>query len=52
VEQPIAEADANSTQLQRQLTAAIVVGLLVMVLVGYFFGRSFIRPILKLKSAT
>jgi len=52
VEQPTAEADANSTQLQRQLTAAIVVGLLVMVLVGYFFGRSFIRPILKLKSAT
>ncbi|MGB7217820.1 MAG: sensor histidine kinase [Vicinamibacterales bacterium] len=52
VEQPTAEAYAIGTALQRQLIVAISLGLLAMISVGYFFGRSFIRPILKLKSAT
>ena len=52
VEQPQTEAYASATQLQRQLVAAISVALLAMVTIGYFFGRSFINPILKLKHAT
>jgi signal transduction histidine kinase len=52
VEQPTAEAYANATQLQRQLMVVISVALLAMISVGYFFGRSFIRPILALKQAT
>ena len=39
-------------QLQRQLVFAIGIGLLVMISVGYMFGRSFINPILTLKNAT
>ena len=52
VEQPTAEAYANATQLQRQLVVAISMALLVMISVGYLFGRSFINPILTLKRAT
>ena len=52
VEQPTSEAYANATQLERQLRIAILAALLVMVVVGYMFGRSFINPILELKRAT
>jgi signal transduction histidine kinase len=52
VEQPTTEAYANATQLERQLRIAILAALLVMVIVGYLFGRSFINPILELKRAT
>lgn len=52
VEQPTREAYASSTQLQRQLMIAITAALLVMIAVGYLFGRSFINPILLLKRAT
>jgi signal transduction histidine kinase len=52
VEQPTSEAYANATQLERQLRVAILAALLVMVVVGYLFGRSFINPILTLKHAT
>ena len=52
VEQPTSEAYANATQLERQLRVAILMALLVMVIVGYLFGRSFINPILDLKRAT
>lgn len=52
VEQPLSEAYASAAVLQRQLVLAISLALLAMISVGYFFGRSFIRPILKLKTAT
>jgi signal transduction histidine kinase len=52
VEQPTSEAYANAAQLQRQLIIAISLALLVMIAVGYLFGRSFINPILELKRAT
>ncbi len=52
VEQPTSEAYAIAGTLRRQLTASIGVALLAMVSVGYFFGRSFIGPILSLKRAT
>jgi signal transduction histidine kinase len=52
VEQTTAEAYANATRLQRQLVVVIAAALLVMISIGYFFGRTFIRPILLLKQAT
>jgi signal transduction histidine kinase len=52
VEQPTNEAYATATQLRRQLMAAISIALLGMVVVGYYFGRSFITPILQLKRGT
>jgi signal transduction histidine kinase len=52
VEQPTAEAYASATVLQRQLVVAISLALIAMIAVGYLFGRSFINPILRLKSAT
>jgi signal transduction histidine kinase len=52
VEQPTREAYASSTQLQRQLIIAISAALLVMIAIGYLFGRSIINPILLLKRAT
>ena len=52
VEQPTAEAFASAAQLQRQLIVAISAALFVMIAVGYWFGRSFINPILELKRAT
>ncbi len=52
VEQPTAEAYASATVLQRQLVVAISIALLLMISVGYLFGRSFINPILALKRGT
>jgi signal transduction histidine kinase len=52
VEQPTREAFASATQLQKQLVVAISTALFVMIALGYFFGRSFITPILELKRAT
>jgi signal transduction histidine kinase len=52
VEQPTREAYANATRLTRQLFVAISAALFVMISAGYFFGRSFIRPILTLKKGT
>src|SRR5262249_53353216 len=52
VEQPTREAYANATVLQQQLFVAISLALLGMITLGYFFGRSFIRPILRLQRAT
>ena len=52
VEQPTREAYASATQLQRQLVVAISIALLVMIAIGYLFGRSFINPILALKQGT
>jgi signal transduction histidine kinase len=52
VEQPTREAYANATELQRQLVVAILVAVLVMIVVGYLFGRTLINPILVLKRAT
>ena len=52
VEQPTREAYANATALARQLGIAITGALLVMITIGYFFGRSFINPILRLQRGT
>ncbi len=52
VEQPRAEAYAVAYQLTRQLIFIIGVALLLTVAVGYFFGRSFIRPIFELMRGT
>jgi signal transduction histidine kinase len=52
VEQPIAEAFAIPLSLQRQLVIAIAAALLLMLTVGYFWGRSFINPILALTRGT
>ena len=52
VEQPTIEAYATASQLRKQLMAAISIALLGMIAVGFVFGRSFINPILKLKSGT
>lgn len=52
VEQPTAEAYANATALVRQLTIAIAIVLLSMVVMGYLFGRQFITPIFTLQRAT
>jgi signal transduction histidine kinase len=52
VEQPRSEAYAVAYQLQWQLLFAIGLALLVTVTVGYFWGRSFIRPIFTLMRGT
>jgi signal transduction histidine kinase len=52
VERPTAEAYAVPLQQQRRLIAAIAIALLLMLTVGYFFGRSFIDPILRLTRGT
>jgi signal transduction histidine kinase len=52
VEQPRSEAYAVADQLTRQLVFIIGLALLVTVTVGYFFGRSFIRPIFELMRGT
>jgi signal transduction histidine kinase len=52
VEQPTREAYATATELQRRLLVSISIVLLVMIAVGYLFGRSFINPILRLQRAT
>jgi len=52
VEQPQSEAFAIPISLQKQLEIAIALALLAMLLVGYFWGRSFINPILALTRGT
>jgi signal transduction histidine kinase len=52
VEQPRAEAFAVPLRTRRQLGTAISVALLLMLGTGYFWGRSFINPILRLTRGT
>jgi two-component system NtrC family sensor kinase len=52
VEQPSDEAFAGPIRTQQLLTAAIAIALLAMLTVGWFFGRSFINPILRLTRGT
>jgi two-component system sensor histidine kinase BaeS len=52
VEQPQSEAFAIPIALQRQLVVAIALALLAMLLAGYYWGRSFINPILALTRGT
>jgi signal transduction histidine kinase len=52
VEQPRGEAYSVADQLTRQLVFIIGLALLVTMAVGYFFGRSFIRPIFELMRGT
>jgi signal transduction histidine kinase len=52
VEQPQSEAYAIADRLQMQLAMAIGIALLVMIAVGYFWGRGFIKPILALMRGT
>ena len=52
VEQPVDEAYAVTTKLERQLTLAIGLALVSTVVVGWLWGRSFIRRIFALTRAT
>ncbi|PYR75663.1 MAG: hypothetical protein DMF87_19895, partial [Acidobacteria bacterium] len=52
VEQPQSEAFAIPISLQQQLVVAIALALLAMLVAGYFWGRSFINPILALTRGT
>ena len=52
VEQPQSEAFAIPIRLQNQLGIAIGLALLAMLSAGYFWGRSFINPILALTRGT
>lgn len=52
VEQPTAEAYAVTQELERQLTFAIALALLGTVVLGWIWGRSFIRRIFALTRAT
>ena len=52
VEQPVSEAFALSDQLEGQLVVVITVALLLTIALGYYWGRSFIRPILALTRGT
>jgi signal transduction histidine kinase len=52
VEQPATEAFAIPIRLQNQLFVAITVALVLMLAVGYFWGRSFIEPIMALTRGT
>jgi signal transduction histidine kinase len=52
VEQPADEAFAIPIGLQSQLQIAIIAALIAMLTVGYFWGRSFINPILRLTRST
>jgi signal transduction histidine kinase len=52
VEQPVDEAFAIPIALQQQLQIFIGVALLAMLTAGYFWGRSFINPILRLTRST
>jgi signal transduction histidine kinase len=52
VEQPSNEAFAIPIRLQRQLAVAITIALLAMLVTGYYWGRSFINPILNLTRGT
>ncbi len=52
VEQPTREAYASALVLERQLIVTISIALLLMISVGYLFGRQFIGPILALQRGT
>jgi signal transduction histidine kinase len=52
VEQPTDEAYANATRFERQLFVAIGLALLGTVVLGYLWGRSFIRRIFALTRVT
>jgi signal transduction histidine kinase len=52
VEEPTAEAYSAARQLVRQLFVAISLAVIVTIAAGYFWGRSFIRPIFALMRAT
>ncbi|PYR79856.1 MAG: hypothetical protein DMF86_02565 [Acidobacteria bacterium] len=52
VEQPTEEAYATARQFERQLTVAIGLALLGTVVLGYLWGRSFIRRIFALTRVT
>jgi signal transduction histidine kinase len=52
VEQPTRQAFALTTELERQLLAAITLALLITVVVGWLWGRSFITRIFALTRAT
>jgi signal transduction histidine kinase len=52
VEQPKNEAMATATQAERQLLAVILLALLATIVVGYFWGRSFIQRIFALTRVT
>jgi len=52
VEQPISEAFSISLALRQQLIIAITLALFAMLTLGYFWGRSFINPILRLTRGT
>jgi two-component system NtrC family sensor kinase len=52
VEQPVDEAFAIAIALERQLFVAIMLALFAMLAVGYYWGRSFIAPILRLTRGT
>ncbi len=52
LEQPTSDAYALLNRLERQLFISIVIALLITVVVGYYWGRSFIRPIRALLEGT
>jgi signal transduction histidine kinase len=52
VEQPTSDAYALLHRLERQLFGAIALALLITVVVGYYWGLSFIRPITTLLDGT
>ena len=52
VEQPASEAFGLSNRLEVQLMVAVTVALVLTVALGYYWGRSFIRPILALTRGT
>jgi signal transduction histidine kinase len=52
VEQPTAEAYGTATKLERQLFFAIALALLVTVVLGYLWGRTFIQRIFALTRVT
>jgi signal transduction histidine kinase len=52
VEQPTSEAYGTAHQLEQQLLAAIILALIGTILLGYLWGRSFIRRIFALTKVT
>ena len=52
VEQPTSEAYRTATKLERQLLVAIVLALLFTIVLGYLWGRTFIRRIFALTHVT
>jgi signal transduction histidine kinase len=52
VEQPTSEAFALAEQLQQELMIIIALALVATITLGYYWGQSFIKPILVLKRGT